>query len=253
MEQDLFITDLVQIFEGEFNPGHFIGPKHRNHDGLVFYLEGEAIYRFEDYALRVMPGTFFFLAKGSRYTIDIQQKSKYICVDFHFTKSPLVRKSCVFQPIPPSVREDFIALLHEWNQNRPRRIPYCLGTIYKLYAQAITAENDQDGRKEHLFLQASSYFLKHYPDSNLSVQETAAHVGISEVHLRRIFQEIAHVTPIRYLINIRLEQAKILLQSSNYSVFEIALAVGFSDQYYFSRMFKKITGQSPSAYKEKHP
>ena len=252
MEQNLMITDIVQIFEGEFNPGNFPGPKHRNHDGLVYYLEGKAIYKFDGYSLEVDPGCFFFLAKGSHYTIEIQEKSKYICADIHFTENPQIRKSCVFSPVPPSIREDFIALLHEWNQNRPRRIPYCLGIIYTLYAQAITAENDQDGRKEHLFLQASTYFLKHYPDFSLSVQETAAHVGISEVHLRRIFRDVAHVTPVRYLMDLRLEQAKILLQSSNYSIFEIALAVGFSDQYYFSRLFKKSNGQTPSEYREKH-
>ena len=253
MEHNLIITDVVQVFEGEFNPGHFIGPKHRNHDGFVCYLEGKAIYKFDGYSLEVAPGCFFFLAKGSRYTIEIQEKSKYICADIHFTETPDVRRSSVFKGIPMSIQEEFIALLHEWNQNRPRRIPYCLGILYRLYAEAVTAESDQDGRKEHLFLQASSYFLAHYTDCNLSIQETAEHVGISEVHLRRIFRDVARITPVKYLMDLRLDQAKILLQSSNYSICEIALAVGFSDQYYFSRLFKKNTGQSPSEYKEKHP
>lgn len=250
MEQDLFITDLIQIFEGEFNPGHFNGPKNRKHDGLVFYLEGEAIYRFEDYALRAMPGTFFFLAKGSRYTIDIQEKSKYICIDFHFTESPLVRKSSVFQPIPPSVREDFIALLHEWNQNRPRRIPHSLGIIYKLYAEAITSETSRDGRKEHLFLRASSYILEHSADPNLTVQEVADHIQVSEVHLRRIFRDMAGQSPNRYLNSTRLEKAKNMLRFSNLPIYEIAFSVGFSDQYYFSRLFKNETGLPPSEYKK---
>ena len=91
MEQNLMITDIVQIFEGEFNPGNIPGPKHRNHDGLVYYLEGKAVYKFDGYSLEVDPGCFFFLDKGSHYTIEIQEKSKYICADIHFTENPQIR------------------------------------------------------------------------------------------------------------------------------------------------------------------
>lgn len=91
--------------------------------------------------------------------------------------------------------------------------------------------------------------MENYTDPELSVQAIAVHAGISEVHLRRIFKSALNTTPTRYINYLRLEKAKNMLISSNYTIAEISLSVGFLDQYYFSRLFKKEIGISPSEYK----
>lgn len=81
-------------------------------------------------------------------------------------------------------------------------------------------------------------------------------MGISFDYMRHCFKEETGMTPLEYLTQIRIEQAKYYLQNSSvYSIGEIANMCGFSDQYYFSRVFKKSLGCSPYDYKriyEKH-
>ena len=64
------------------------------------------------------------------------------------------------------------------------------------------------------------------------------------------FKEVTGVTPIQYLLNIRLTTAKELLKSKKYNVSEVATAVGYENILYFSRIFTKHIGISPSKYKK---
>ena len=57
------------------------------------------------------------------------------------------------------------------------------------------------------------------------------------------------VSPINYVINKRISEAKNLLKTTNYSIRDISSIVGFSTSSYFSQMFKKVTGLSPKEYK----
>lgn len=80
---------------------------------------------------------------------------------------------------------------------------------------------------------------------NWQLADLAQIGGCSAHYLCRIFKEVTNYTPINYLIKIRLDIAIDLLKNSDYTVSEIAEMVGFSDVYYFSRLFKKWMGKSP--------
>jgi YesN/AraC family two-component response regulator len=81
--------------------------------------------------------------------------------------------------------------------------------------------------------------------------EIAAGIGVSEDYLSRLFKREMGISPWEYLNRYRVLQAKELLHRSLDSVSEIAGRVGFSDSAYFSRVFRQITGVSPSAYRQR--
>jgi signal transduction histidine kinase/AraC-like DNA-binding protein/FixJ family two-component response regulator len=83
----------------------------------------------------------------------------------------------------------------------------------------------------------------------LSRQEIADRVGVSERYLSQIFREELGVPPWDYLNRYRIMRAKTLLETTNESVATVATQVGFDDPAYFSRVFRKETGHSPSAYR----
>jgi signal transduction histidine kinase/AraC-like DNA-binding protein/DNA-binding response OmpR family regulator len=84
----------------------------------------------------------------------------------------------------------------------------------------------------------------------LSRRKIAEAIGVSENHLSRIFRRELGISPWDYLNRYRIRQAKQLLTSTEDSITSVALQVGFNDPAYFSRVFRKQIGQSPSAFRK---
>ncbi|MDR1683590.1 MAG: response regulator [Candidatus Symbiothrix sp.] len=84
----------------------------------------------------------------------------------------------------------------------------------------------------------------------LSVESLSKDLGISRVHLNRRLKQITNESPGNYIRNFRLKQAALLLSTKKISIAEVAYAVGFSSQAYFSNTFKEHFGMPPSEYAE---
>lgn len=85
----------------------------------------------------------------------------------------------------------------------------------------------------------------------ISVQEVANYFGYNKVYLSHLFSKEMGMTLTRYLQLQRIEKAKVLLGNSPTTIKEIAFAVGFEDEKYFSRVFKKLEHLSPADYRKK--
>ena len=93
---------------------------------------------------------------------------------------------------------------------------------------------------------------KNFADSKLTIAEIAEVSNISEVYFRQIFKKSTGQLPNKYILDLRINHASFLLQSTKYKVTEIALKSGFSDIKYFTTVFKKVTGFSPHKYRQLH-
>src|SRR5690606_23274120 len=102
-----------------------------------------------------------------------------------------------------------------------------------------------------LVRRAMAYIHEHYA-GQLTRDDLAQHVNASEGHLARCFRQETGMTPMAYLNRYRVNQAKTLLTTTNRSITSVALAVGFSDNNYFSRVFRQEVGCSPLAYRREH-
>mgnify|MGYP005884838731 FL=1 len=96
---------------------------------------------------------------------------------------------------------------------------------------------------------AIEYMGLHYMDA-ISSEELATICSLSEVQLRRKFKEYLNMPPGEYLAMVRVQKAYELLNSTNYSMTEVALRVGYQDVSSFNRNFQKIMGISPYQYKK---
>ncbi|WP_270170207.1 response regulator [Paenibacillus sp. SYP-B4298] len=94
---------------------------------------------------------------------------------------------------------------------------------------------------------ALSYIRVHYA-RNITVDLVAESVHISPTHLMHLFRKELNKTFYECLTEFRIEEAKRLLRHSSYRVYEVGSQVGFGDAKYFSQIFKKMTGLSPSDY-----
>ena len=87
-------------------------------------------------------------------------------------------------------------------------------------------------------------------ERELTVDSLARSLHITPEYLTRKFTQKYGIAPKAYLIEKRIEYAKLLLEQGNATVSEVASSVGYADSLYFSRIFKKREGCSPSAYQK---
>ena len=98
---------------------------------------------------------------------------------------------------------------------------------------------------------AIRYFNEHYKE-DINIEDYAKSLHMSACWFNRRFKQVTKVTPLQYIISIRIANAKTLLETKDYNVAETAREVGFSNPLYFTRLFTKNTGVSPSEYKKLH-
>lgn len=95
-------------------------------------------------------------------------------------------------------------------------------------------------------------FIKTNYSRDLSLEVIAKRFNINASHLSKIFHKYAGESPSKYIMSLRMNEAKQLLSlQKELSVKEIGEAVGYPDPYYFSRIFKQFTGTTPSEYKNR--
>lgn len=96
---------------------------------------------------------------------------------------------------------------------------------------------------------ARAFFIEHY-NEEISIEDYSAKRGMSTCWFIRNFKQITGNTPMQYILTIRMNNAQALLEDSEYNVTEISNIVGYDNPLYFSRIFKKQKGISPSEYRK---
>ena len=113
---------------------------------------------------------------------------------------------------------------------------------------AISRTNTDNYIQKEIEL-AQQYFNNHYTE-NLNIEEYASSRGMSISWFIRNYKSYTGTTPLQYILDRRIANAQILLESTDYSINEISNIVGYDNQLYFSRLFAKQKGISPKKYRE---
>lgn len=87
---------------------------------------------------------------------------------------------------------------------------------------------------------------------DLSIDDLATECGLSAGHFARAFKKSLGTTPYRRLLQGRIDKAKELLARSNYTTAEVAIACGFVDQSHLTRVFSRMSGETPAAWRRRH-
>ena len=122
--------------------------------------------------------------------------------------------------------------------------------IKQIMGIAVEArDKNATGKNNSVVTDMIKYVEENYSDSELSLNAVADYIGFTPNHLSMVFSHETGQTFIKYLTNLRINKAKELLKCTSMSLGEVGEAVGYADSHYFSYIFKKNTGMTPSAYK----
>ena len=160
------------------------------------------------------------------------------------TLSELVEK---VHPDPRRIQEERNQLLGKISEKKTFEKAF---DVVECYANGacdyLKMENSSSGKRQAM--EAVNYIKENYADPDLNLNGICAHLGISTSHFSSIFKEETGETFMEFLIRIRMEKAKELLEHTSLKNYEIAERVGFADPHYFGISFKKMTGKTPTEY-----
>lgn len=116
------------------------------------------------------------------------------------------------------------------------------------YIKAVQRNNKV---KNHQIINKIKEFIRSHYDRGLTLEDIAESVYLSPYYISRIFKEEQGITVMDYLTKVRIEEAKKLLRNPKYNIDDISVKLGYSDPSYFSKVFRRYVGLSPSQFRQK--
>ncbi len=254
-DEEFRINHIVTIMQGSIKrkevSQHYIHP---NYDTFLYILEGTSVYEFEDEAFTLEPGDIFFIPKNSSYSRTLPDGfADFIYLDFFFDVPENTALSTMMLSGFKDLDDLFFKLYRTWSARGPGYYSSSLSIIYKIYSKIHSHSNSAYlSKKNRILLDAiQKTFSEKCTDPSFSLKEFIKKSEISETHFRRIFKTAYNMSPNQYLIFLRINRAKELLETGNQSMDKIAEGAGFSSASYFSRIFKERTGFSPYQFQRR--
>ncbi|WP_274650587.1 AraC family transcriptional regulator [Paenibacillus humicola] len=146
-------------------------------------------------------------------------------------------------------KQRFMLLRHHWLMGGPYQEATRYGILLEMLG-IISYDRDNwkvPAKKLDLAADIRKYLLDHYREP-VTLDDLASYTGRTPNYISHLFKRISGFSPIDYLHHVRIAKAKELMFDKKIPIGEIAERTGFCDQAYFTRVFKKLTGCSPTAF-----
>ncbi|OCT16061.1 AraC family transcriptional regulator [Paenibacillus pectinilyticus] len=120
--------------------------------------------------------------------------------------------------------------------------------LHQIILQLLENQDEKLATSDQPSMERSIAYLENHYHEKITSEQLAAMAGVSRSHYSILFRKLTIFSPNEYLSRLRVHRAKELLMTGSGSLREIALKVGYKDEFYLSRRFKQHTGTSPSSY-----
>jgi AraC-like DNA-binding protein len=233
----------------------------RNDYQLIYICEGQCVVTLDGTVQIAYPGDCILYRPGEAQDYLLAKKVKPHTYWIHFNgevcqklfETLLLQNVHIIKAEQNREVEHLVSRVCQYyNLEVPNRELICSGmmqTILALLSNELYKGNPHTGEKGKDKVSEVISHIKMVPNLNITVSECADFCKMSKVHFSRFFKQITGMPPVQFVLKIRIDRAKELLDFTDKPIAEIAEASGFPDQNYFARTFKKITGMSPTQYR----
>lgn len=236
------ILDVLRLDQTELSTDN----SGRNFNALSFRFSADTVLKTSKGAYRIKENFVTYVPARLNYT-RTTKRDELIVVHFETTDYN-TRSIEFFEAKEPEVlAELFLKILKCWEGRETGYKLKCSAILCEIFAECYL-QNYKQERKNSKIQPSVDYIHGNYKDSALTVKEIADRSFMSEVYFRRLFKNEFGISPQKYIINLRIQNAAGLISTGYYSLKEIAYMSGYSDYKYFSVEFKKAMGVSPSEY-----
>lgn len=225
---------------------------------LMVLTEGKLTVTLGDAESVATPGSVLFFPPNQRYHYRYAGGNQLCYYWVHFTGSYAERflSECGFSPLPflkrsereSSATAKFRRLFELYEEQSPLQ-NHLLSCALEQLLLSIALSIEKHPKAVHL--EKSLRYIHSAYHTDIRIPELAKMENLSHSRYIALFREQTGLSPTTYLIGLRMRIACELLQTTDLSVGQIALTVGYSDAHFFSKLFKKYVGISPKQYRQK--
>lgn len=238
----LRILDVLQLDQRQV----MLLNKGRNFSAISFRISSDAVLSTQGETLCLCDNAVTYVPPYLDYTRRATH-DELIVVHFHTTDYQAFGLESFIADPPLPLADRFRAILDAWHRRESGYRLTCSALLYEILAlcyrqNAITAAPPSALRR------AVEYMYASFAQPDLSIREIAERAYMSEVYFRRLFKREYGISPHRFLVHLRLQNAISLITAGYHSLREVAQLSGYNDYKYFSIEFKRHIGVSPSAY-----
>ncbi|GIO33993.1 MULTISPECIES: AraC family transcriptional regulator [Paenibacillus] len=262
-------SPLHVLFAGESQtkPLHVVGPKIYDYYLLHYVESGRGQFRSEQHTYELGAGSCFLIHPGRlvSYASDAEDPWRYRWTAFSGNEAPELVESAGFgggrsvlraggdSLVPSSIQR----ISEAFYGKKESADMAALGYLYLIFSEAksILADETQPAGTESQ-VQRTVKQMIHYLSAQyahpVSIEQMSESLGYNRAYLSRIFKRETGMSPVTYLLKLRIDKSRQLLRERpELSIEQIAASVGLTDALYFSRQFKRLCGYSPSQYRAK--
>lgn len=238
-------------------------PNGRKDYQLLYIAKGKGYFYFDGKEKIITEGNMILYRPGEvqQYYYHAPDKTEVYWVHFTGRHAESIlqyyelpeTENVFYTGISPDYQWLYRQMIQELQLCRPNYeelLPLLLRHIFIMINRYIKDGLKSGSAAQNEVERAANYFNEHYSEP-INIEEYAASRHISSCWFIRCFRQMLKVTPMQYILSLRMANAQNLLESTEYNITEIAEAVGYDNPLYFSRLFHKHMGMSPSEYRKK--
>ncbi|WP_240343086.1 AraC family transcriptional regulator [Paenibacillus sp. ALJ109b] len=247
-------------------PGHALGPKLYDYYLLHYVEKGAGTFRTELHTYELSAGDCFLIQPGQlvSYQSHTRHPWQYRWMAFtgsqaakHIEEAGFLPEKSVFHAGPSCGISDWLSVMQTAFAERKESSHFTsLGTLYMILAEAqnhlsqgqtlIPGESSIRRTVKQMIQYMSTQYA--YP---VSIEQMSASLGYNRAYLSRIFKQETGLSPVTYLLKLRIDKSRQLLRERpDLSIEQVSASVGLPDALYFSKQFKRFHGEAPSLYRE---
>lgn len=233
-------------------------------DAVIHYIsKGYGTFKINDEVYNLKQGDIFILLKGMNveYIASMDEPWEYYWIGFSGSKAnECLNRTAIIESYAASCKEDskIPHIILNMCEISKTYNPSCsddillLKELYSLlYAliEEFPRPFEYKDKELHAYIQEAINFINSNYMNSITVNEIANHVNLSRSYLYKMFIKNLKISPQKYLINLRMYKATLLLKNTKIPIGEVASKVGYSDSLLFSKTFSRYFSMSPLNYR----
>lgn len=266
-----YVFSVQMVHFQRVTAGWYLPPRTVRNHSIVFITKGNGELIINGDLKKMVTGTMFILVPGMicsaktsdedpiefyfltfQYAAAYEEKEEWCFEDYKGESFPFSGQLMIQHPLP--IIQTLEKMYSNWEKKSKLSTYYVKTLFYQFFYEVMNDIRSQrmEGDTRFSIEQTLEYISTNYRNS-ITLQDLATIAGMSISYYSKLFKKYVGTTPVNYLTKIRIDQAKkLLLLSENIRLKEVAKTVGYDDEFYFSRIFKKVEGYSPTEYLQKY-